>query len=108
MAEVTVTEQPAAEPTFVHLRVHSEYSVIDSIVRHKSLVAKAAADGQPALAVTDLGNLFGWVKFYRSARKAGLKPICGADCWLSNHDDRDRPFRLLLLVRNEAGYLRLV
>ncbi len=107
MAEVTVTEQPAAEPTFVHLRVHSEYSVIDSIVRHKSLVAKAAADGQPALAVTDLGNLFGWVKFYRSARKAGLKPICGADCWLSNHDDRDRPFRLLLLVRNEAGYLRL-
>lgn len=105
--EQAITEQPSTEPVFVHLRVHSEYSVIDSIVRHKSLVAKAAADQQPAIAVTDLGNLFGWVKFYRAARRAGVKPICGADCWLSNHKDRDRPFRTLLLVRNNQGYLRL-
>ncbi|MGH1359174.1 MAG: DNA polymerase III subunit alpha [Burkholderiaceae bacterium] len=98
---------PQFVPQFVHLRVHSEYSVIDSIVRHKKLVATAAADQQPAIAVTDLGNLFGWVKFYRAARRAGIKPICGADCWISNHEDRDRPFRILLLARNTAGYLRI-
>ncbi|MFK7964804.1 MAG: DNA polymerase III subunit alpha [Burkholderiaceae bacterium] len=94
-------------PGFIHLRVHSEYSVSDSIVRHKKLVAAAVVDHQPAIAVTDLVNLFGWVKFYRAARGAGIKPICGADCWLTNHEDRDRPFRMLLLVRNDAGYLRL-
>ncbi len=96
-----------SDPTFVHLRVHTEYSVVDSIVRHSGLMERAAADGQGAVAMTDLANLFGWVKFYKLARQHGIKPICGADCWLSNPADRERPFRLLLIVRNRAGYLRL-
>jgi DNA polymerase III subunit alpha len=94
-------------PRFVHLRVHSEYSVSDSIVRIDSLVAAAAADGQGALALTDSANMFGWIKFYRAARDQGVKPILGADCWVGNDADRDRPFRLLLLVRNRTGYLNL-
>ncbi len=94
-------------PRFVHLRVHSEYSVSDSIVRLDALIGAALADQQPAVAVTDLANLFGWVKFYKAARARGLKPICGVDAWLTNDAERDRPWRILLLARNRAGYLRL-
>jgi DNA polymerase-3 subunit alpha len=94
-------------PRFVHLRTHSEYSVIDSIVRLDALIDAALADGQPAVALTDLANLFGWVKFYRVARGRGLKPICGVDAWLANDSERDRPWRILLLARNRTGYLRL-
>jgi DNA polymerase-3 subunit alpha len=96
---------PAAR--FVHLRLHSEYSVTDGIVRLDEAVSRAAADGMPALALTDLGNLFGLVKFYRAARAAGVKPIIGADCWLQNPADRDKPVRLALLCSSRAGYLRL-
>ena len=94
-------------PRFVHLRLHSEYSVSDGIVRLDQAVERAAADGMPALALTDLGNLFGLVKFYRAARGAGVKPVIGADCWLQNPGDRDKPLRLLLLCSSGAGYLRL-
>ena len=83
-------------PRFVHLRLHSEYSVTDGIVRLDQAVSRAAADGMPALALTDLANLFGLVKFYGAARSAGVKPIIGADCWLQNPGDRDKPLRLLL------------
>ncbi len=95
------------EPDFVHLRVHSEYSISDSIVRIDDLVAAALGDRQPAVAITDLANVFGWIKFYKAARAKGLKPILGCDTWISNEADRDRPFRVLLLVRNAAGYRRL-
>src|SRR6476469_4397728 len=64
---------------FVHLRTHTEYSVVDGTLRIDDAVAAAAADGQPALAITALSNLFGAVKFYSAARRAGLKPIVGAD-----------------------------
>ncbi|MDT3677996.1 MAG: DNA polymerase III subunit alpha [Burkholderiaceae bacterium] len=94
-------------PGFVHLRVHTEYSVSDSIVRIDALVERALADEQPAIAVTDLANLFGWVKFYKAARARGIKPICGVDAWVSNEADRERPFRMLLLARDRGGYLRL-
>ena len=94
-------------PRFVHLRVHSEYSVSDSIVRIDSLAAAAAADAQGALALTDSANLFGWVKFYRAARGKGIKPILGLDAWITNDAERDRPHRLLLLVRDRTGYLNL-
>ena len=94
-------------PGFVHLRVHTEYSVSDSIVRIDALVERALADEQPAIAVTDLANLFGWVKFYKAARARGIKPICGVDAWVSNETDRERPFRMLLLARDRGGYLRL-
>jgi DNA polymerase-3 subunit alpha len=94
-------------PRFVHLRVHTEYSISDSIVRIDGLVAAARADRQPALAVTDLANLFAWIKFYKAARSAGVKPIAGVDAWVTNEVDRDRPHRLLLLARNAQGYHRL-
>ncbi|MCX7893510.1 MAG: DNA polymerase III subunit alpha [Burkholderiales bacterium] len=94
-------------PSFVHLRLHTEFSITDGMVRIDDAVARAAADGMGALAVTDLANLFGMVKFYKAARAAGVKPIIGADVWIANEAERDRPSRLLLLARNRAGYLRL-
>ncbi|HKX37640.1 MAG TPA: DNA polymerase III subunit alpha, partial [Burkholderiales bacterium] len=96
-----------AAPRFVHLRMHSEYSVSDGIVRIEEAVARAKADGMPALALTDAANLFGMVRFYRAARAAGVKPLIGADCWVQNDADREKPYRLLLLCASHAGYLRL-
>jgi len=87
--------------------MHSEYSVSDGIVRIEDAVRRAVDDRMPALALTDSANLFGMVKFYGAARAAGLKPVLGADCWLQNDADRDKPFRLLLLCASRAGYLRL-
>ena len=71
-------------PAFIHLRMHSEYSVVDGIIRIDEVVAKAAAEGMPALALTDLSNLFGLVKFYQATRNCGIKPIIGCDVWISN------------------------
>src|SRR4051794_18970160 len=95
------------EPAFVHLRLHSEYSIVDGIVRIDDAIDAAVADGMPALGLTDLGNVFGLIKFYREARSRGIKPIAGCDVWISNETDRDKPFRLLLLCQNHAGYLKL-
>ncbi|MFW7339926.1 DNA polymerase III subunit alpha [Pollutimonas sp. H1-120] len=92
---------------FVHLRVHSEFSVVDGLARIPDLVKKAAEYGQPAMALTDLSNLFGFIKFYKSARNAGIKPIAGCDVWLENEQDREKPSRLLLLACNQQGYLAL-
>ncbi|MBU3693667.1 MAG: DNA polymerase III subunit alpha [Rhodocyclaceae bacterium] len=94
------------QPRFVHLRLHSEYSVSDGTTRVDDAVAAARADGQPALALTDLGNLFGLVKFYNAARGAGVKPICGAELWLAGAGDAE-PSRMLWLVRDHGGYLAL-
>jgi len=95
------------QPKFVHLRLHSEYSIVDGIVRIDDAVAAAAADGMPALALTDLSNLFGMVKFYQAARGQGLKPLIGCDVWLSNETDRDKPYRALFLCASRDGYLKL-
>ena len=102
-------------PRYVHLRLHSEYSITDGIVRLDAAVARAVADGMPALALTDLANLFGMVKFYSAARYAGIKPIIGCDVWVTDQSSetgardplRESQARLLLLARNRAGYLRL-
>ncbi len=94
-------------PTFIHLRLHSEYSIVDGIVRIDDAVAAAKADQMPALALTDLSNVFGMVKFYQEARGQGIKPIIGCDLWLSNETDRENPYRVLLLAQNHDGYLRL-
>lgn len=102
-----MSEAAVTPPPFVHLRVHSEFSVVDGIVRIPSLIKRVAKLGQPAVALTDLSNIFGLIKFYRAARGAGIKPIAGCDVWISNDEDRDKPFRALLLVRNHAGYLNL-
>ncbi|MFC5300012.1 DNA polymerase III subunit alpha [Azospira restricta] len=96
-----------SDPRFVHLRLHSEYSVTDGIVRIDDAVARAVADGMPALALTDLNNFFGLVKFYTAARGKGVKPVLGADVWLTHEADPDRPSRLLLLCKNRSGYLQL-
>lgn len=93
--------------SFVHLRLHSEYSVTDGIVRLDDAVAAAVADGMPALALTDLANVFGIIKFYQAARSRGLKPIIGCDVWIENTADRDKPGRLLLLCQSRAGYRNL-
>jgi DNA polymerase-3 subunit alpha len=87
--------------------MHSEYSVTDGIVRIDDAVAQAKADGMPALALTDAGNVFGMVKFYTAARAAGVKPLIGVDCWVQNDADREKPYRVLLLCSSRAGYLRL-
>ena len=94
-------------PRFVHLRLHTEYSIVDGMARVDAAVAAAAADGMPALAITDLSNLFGAIKFYEAARKEGVQPIVGCDLWLTNERNRDAAYRMLLLVRNRAGYLKL-
>lgn len=95
------------QPSFVHLRLHSEYSIADGIVRIGEAVGAAKADSMPALALTDLSNVFGLVKFYKEARGAGIKPVIGCDVFVSNDASRDQPFRLLLLCQSHAGYLRL-
>jgi len=87
--------------------MHSEYSVTDGLVRIDDAVAKAKADGMPALALTDASNVFGMVKFYSAARAAGVKPVIGVDCWIQNDGDRDKPYRALLLCSSRAGFLRL-
>ncbi|MEP6943647.1 MAG: DNA polymerase III subunit alpha, partial [Betaproteobacteria bacterium] len=92
---------------FVHLRLHSEYSIVDGMVRIDDAVASAVADGMPALALTDLSNVFGMVKFYKAARSRGVKPIIGCDIWITNESERDAPYRLLLLCQSRPGYLKL-
>lgn len=94
-------------PAFIHLRLHSEYSILDSTIRIPEVVAKAVADQMPALALTDLSNFFGLVKFYQSAYKNGIKPIFGCDVWITNESDRNKAIRLLLLCQSHAGYLLL-
>ena len=96
-----------ASPRFVHLRIHSEFSITDGVVRIDDAVAAAVKDEMGALAITDLSNLFGLVRFYTAARSGGIKPIAGADVWVSNPQDPDQPHRLLLLVQNHSGYLNL-
>jgi DNA polymerase-3 subunit alpha len=96
-----------SDPSFIHLRCHSEYSVVDGMVRIGEYVKRAVKDQMPALAQTDLSNLFGAIKFYTAARSKGIKPIIGADILLENETNRDQPYRLLLLCQADQGYLRL-
>ena len=98
-----------AAPAFVHLRLHSEYSIVDGLTRIDAAVNRAARDAMPALAVTDLANLFGMVKFYSAARARGVKPVIGCDVWIADEADAARAagVRALLLAKNRSGYLRL-
>ncbi len=94
---------------FVHLRTHTEYSVVDSTLRVADAVRAARDDAQGALAITDLGNLFGAVKFYKACRAEGIKPIIGVDLWIepSAGSGDKQASRLLLLTCNAAGYHNL-
>ncbi|MDO9088808.1 MAG: DNA polymerase III subunit alpha [Burkholderiaceae bacterium] len=93
---------------FVHLRLHSEFSVVDGTNRIDDVVAAASADGQPALAITDLNNLFGAVKFYKACNAQGVKPLIGAELFLEGlGKDVQALSRVLVLVQNRRGYLNL-
>jgi DNA polymerase III subunit alpha len=93
------------KPTFVHLRVHSEYSMIDGIVRIKPLVDAIAQNQMPAAAISDNCNLFALVKFYKAATSAGIKPIIASDIWVASEQG---PTPLVLIARNETGYKNLI
>lgn len=95
------------KPTFIHLKLHTEYSLSDGLLRIEEVVEAAKKLSMPAIAVTDQVNLFAAVKFYREAVKAGIKPILGADCWLQNSNNPSQPFKFILLCKNYSGYLNL-
>ena len=93
---------------YVHLRLHTEFSVVDSTCRIDEIVRAGAADGQGALAITDLSNLFGAIKFYKEARGKGVKPLIGAEIMLEGlGKDPASLSRILVLVQNTRGYLNL-
>jgi len=93
---------------FIHLRLHTEFSVVDSTCRIDEVVKAAAKDGQPALGITDLNNLFGAIKFYKEARGKGVKPVIGAEVILEGLGaDATATSRIVLLVQNKQGYLNL-
>ncbi|TDQ38572.1 DNA polymerase III subunit alpha [Thiopseudomonas denitrificans] len=93
--------------SFVHLRVHSEFSLVDGLVRIKPMVKALEAAGMPAVAITDQSNLFALVKFYKAARSGGIKPICGADIWLASEDPDGPVSRMTLLAMDAQGYRNL-
>jgi DNA polymerase-3 subunit alpha len=101
--------------SFVHLHLHTEYSLLDGAVRMRELMKSAAEMQMPAVAVTDHGNLFGAIEFYQEAKRAGIKPIIGCEAYIApgSHGDRpasmrDAAYHFTLLVRDEAGYRNLV
>ena len=93
---------------FVHLRLHTEFSVVDGTNRIEEIVQAAAADAQPAVGLTDLNNLFGAIKFYKEARGKGLKPVIGSEIMLQGvGPDPVAICRVVLLVQDHRGYLNL-
>ena len=99
------TRDPAQ--AFVHLRLHTEYSLVDGIVRVPRLMQAVTAAGMPAVALTDQSNLFAMVKFYREGQRQGVKPIIGVDIWIREEGERTEPTRLTLLAQDLAGYRNL-
>ena len=106
-----------SQTPFVHLHVHSEYSLLDGAIRMEQLVGKAAEFGMPAIALTDHGNLFGTVEFYQAAEKAKVKPIIGCEIYVapgSMHEKKttnggkDVAFHMTLLASDDEGYRNLV
>jgi DNA polymerase-3 subunit alpha len=94
--------------SFIHLHLHTEYSLSDGLIRIDKLVSEADKLSMPAIAVTDLSNLFATIKFYQAAIKKGIKPIIGAECWVKNKRYPDQAFQLILLCQNQRGYQNLI
>src|SRR5215475_798332 len=101
--------------SFVHLHLHTEYSLLDGSIRMRELMKKAAEFGMPAVAMTDHGNLFGAIEFYQEAQRAGVKPIIGCEVYVAPGSHKDRPptrresaYHFTLLAENETGYRNLV
>jgi len=102
-------------PNFVHLHVHTEFSLLDGLSQINRLVERAKELDMPALAITDHGTMFGVMDFYRACKKAGIKPIIGMEGYLAPRTMRDKeskldskPYHLLMLAQNEAGYQNLL
>lgn len=93
-----------AEPRFIHLRVHSDFSMVDGLQKINPIVGAAAADNMPAIALTDQMNMCGLVRFYGAAHGKGIKPIVGADFWVQSDELGDEQFRLTLLAMDNEGY----
>ena len=100
---------------FVHLHVHSEYSLLDGACRIERLVEKVKALGQPAVAITDHGVMYGAIEFYHAAKKAGVKPIIGCEVYVAPRTRFDKqhrvdssPYHMVLLCENEEGYQNLI
>ncbi|WP_429933227.1 DNA polymerase III subunit alpha [Alteromonas sp. 4B03] len=89
---------------FIHLRVHSDFSMMDGLNKVKPILGKVSALGMPAVAITDQMNMCGLVKFYSEAHNLGIKPIIGTDFWVTNEAFGDEPFRLTLIAMNNEGY----
>src|SRR5829696_9328238 len=94
--------------SFIHLRLHTEYSLKDGLITIPSLMQKAVAFNYPALGISDLSNLYAAVKFYQAAIEVGIKPIIGADLWVMNEENASHPFRLTLFCQNQRGYQNLL
>jgi DNA polymerase-3 subunit alpha len=95
------------DSSFVHLHLHTEFSIVDGTVRIPALMKRCAILGQPSVALTDQGNMFGLVKFYRQAMSSGIKPLIGVDMKVANADEPDRPYALVLLCQDVQGYRNL-
>tara|TARA_R110002110_G_scaffold2830_1_gene14118 strand:+ start:48589 stop:52113 length:3525 start_codon:yes stop_codon:yes gene_type:complete len=95
-------------PAFIHLKVHSEYSLADGLVRIPELVRKAAELKQPAVALTDLANFYGLIKFYSAAIASGIKPLCGCDLNVCDEEADDRYYPITILIKNNLGYQNLI
>ncbi len=107
MSDPSDTTSTSSAPGFVHLRVHTEYSLVDGVVRVKPLMQAVADKGMPAVALTDQGNLFAMVKFTRAALGAGIKPIIGVDALVRGEGEQGQATRMVLLCQNHDGYLNL-
>ena len=114
--------------SFVHLHTHTEYSILDGASRLDDLIAAAVADGQPALGITDHGNMYGVLDFYRGCKQAGIKPIIGTEAYMARDSRHERPprrgrlddsggdvegggklyYHLTLLATEDAGYKNLI
>ncbi|MDP7591179.1 MAG: DNA polymerase III subunit alpha [Litorilituus sp.] len=105
MDEIALSGQ--SEPKFIHLRVHSDYSMCDGLNKVKPIIGKAASNNMPALALTDQTNLCGLVKYYHAAHGAGIKPIIGCDFWVKNTALGDELSRIVVLSTNNVGYKNL-
>ena len=95
-------------PKFVHLHTHSHYSLLDGLAKIDDLVNHAKELGMGALAITDHGNLYGAVEFYKKAKSSGIKPIIGLEAYIASPDPKNKYFHLILLCKNETGWKNLL
>jgi len=107
IAQMDPNQELITDPKFIHLRVHSDYSMCDGLKKVKPIVAKAAELNMPAIALTDQTNLCGLVKYYHAAHGAGLKPIIGCDFWVKSEELGNELFRIVVLATDNVGYKNL-